>query len=107
MKFAEFLVVITAYFYVCLMIVKLHKYVAEKLKDANRNQFYKLCTQYIWALLFIVTYIPFGIFFPAWLSSKVNLIEHSTNSTAVLILLGSFTLAITMWLGYKKDKRSL
>ena len=105
MDIAIFVVSILVYFWSCLAVVKFHKHVSEKLKLVNRLTLINLCGQYIWFLLFIVTYIPFSIFFPAWLNAKLNIVQESQNMTTVFILSGCLTLAITMWLGYKKSKR--
>lgn len=101
-----FLILFTAYFGCCLVAVKLHKHVADKLKTVKKQEWFNLLAQYFWFLLFIVPYIPFSIFFPAWLNSQVRVLQESKNVTGILILVGCFTLAITMWLGYKKSKQN-
>jgi hypothetical protein len=105
MNIASFVVLFLVYFGLCLAIVKFHKHIADKIKLVKRRSLLNLCSQYIWFLLFIVTYIPFSIFFPVWLNAKLSIVQESQNITAVFILLGCLTLAITMWLGYKKAKQ--
>ena len=105
MNIAIFVVSFVVYIGICLATVKLHKHVADNLKRVNRRNLLNLCSQYILFLLFIVTYIPFSIFFPAWLNAKLSIVQESQNVTTVFILLGCLTLAITMWLGYKKTKQ--
>ncbi len=106
MNIAIFVVSFVVYVWLCLGIVKFHKHLADKLKLVNRRSLLNVFSQYIWFLLFIVTYIPFSIFFPAWLNGKLGIVQESRNVTAIFILLGCLTLAITMWLGYKKTKQA-
>ncbi|AUJ69935.1 hypothetical protein [Pseudoalteromonas sp. NC201] len=106
MNIAIFVVSFVVYVCLCLGIVKFHKHLADKLKLTSRHSLLNVFSQYIWFLMFIVTYIPFSIFFPAWLNGKLGIVQESPNVTAIFIFLGCFTLAVTMWLGYKETNQA-
>ena len=56
-------------------------------------------------VLFILIEIPFSIFFPAWISEKLAVIERTPNTTASLIVFGCVVLAFSVWLGNRAEAR--
>lgn len=55
---------------------------------------------------FICLQIPFSIFFPAWLSEKLEVVERTSDNTMYFLLFGCVVLAISMWIGWKSRPKA-
>lgn len=77
------------YFVSCLYIAKANVAVRSKIKG-------KIALEYIAWLVFIILYIPYSLFFPAWLSEYLVVWERTPNLTAAMIILGAVVSAIAM-----------
>ena len=56
----------------------------------------KIVLEYISAIVFIVLYIPYSFFFPAWLSEYLVVWERTSDITAIMIIFGVVVSALAM-----------
>lgn len=56
----------------------------------------KIVLEYIAAIAFIVLYIPYSFFFPAWLSEYLAVWERTSDITAIMIIFGVVVSALAM-----------
>ena len=96
MKFLIFTVGIVLYVASCLYIAKLNVVVRRKILG-------KLVFEYVAWLLFIIIYIPYSIFFPAWFSESLALWQRTPNTTAVMILFGVTVMVFGVYKGGRID----
>lgn len=78
------------YFLSCIYIAKANVTVRSKIKG-------KVVLEYIVWLAFIILYIPYSIFFPAWLSECLVVWERTPDLTAAMIILGCGVSAIAIF----------
>jgi len=100
-----FIVAILVYVIACIIGVRAYFSLMSKSKIKLKNSLTQIISSYILFGVFVITVIPFAIFFPAWLSEKLMIIERTSTSTIILILFGCFVLALSIWKGrnYRKD----
>ncbi len=65
----------------CIYLAKLNARVRRKING-------KLLFEYIAWLLFIVVYIPYSFYFPAWLSENMELWQRTPNTTIMMLFIG-------------------
>lgn len=53
---------------------------------------------------FIVILLPAGIFLPAWLAEKMNIVDRTENGTIILLCIGMLVLATSIVYGWNKSK---
>ena len=82
MGFLIFTIGIVLYIASCIGIAKCNVIV-------RRKVFGNLVFEYVAWLLFIVIYIPYSIFFPAWLSESLALWHRTQNTTLAMIIFGT------------------
>jgi len=81
---------LSIYFLSCIYIAKANVAVRGKIKG-------KVILEYIAWLVFIILYIPYSIFFPAWLSEYLVVWERTPDLTAAMIILGCVASAIAIF----------
>jgi hypothetical protein len=80
------------YFFSCIYIAKVNVAVRNKIKG-------KVALEYIAWLVFIILYIPYSFFFPAWLSEYLMVWERTPNLTATMLGLGMVVSVLAMFKG--------
>ncbi len=103
MNIFGFILVLFVYAYLCYLVVFAYFNLMARIKMSITNKIIRTFYQYALFLVFLVVDIPFSIFFPAWVSEKFLVIEHSSTSTLNLILLGCCVLVLTLWIGKKRS----
>ncbi|MEP2651401.1 MAG: hypothetical protein ABJH06_05330 [Paraglaciecola sp.] len=56
----------------------------------------KIVLEYVAAIFFIVLYIPYSFFFPAWLSEYLVVWERTSDNTAIMIIFGVVVSSLAM-----------
>lgn len=85
----------------CVIGFKLYFYLQGRNMAQSYNRLNKGIVTYLLFLVFILLEIPFTIFFPFWLNSKLIVFETSKTSLMYLLLFGCFILAVALWFGRK------
>ena len=93
-----FVSLILIYTIVCIFGVRLYFYCHSTIKEVRKGVS-SILLSYLLFFIFVLIEIPFAIFFPAWLSAKLTIFEHSPNSTMFLLLFGVTVLALSIWKG--------
>lgn len=81
MEYLAFTVGVVLYIVSCVWIAKLNVIVRRKVLG-------KSVLEYFAWLVFIVTYIPYSFFFPAWLGESLALWQRTQSTTLVMIFFG-------------------
>lgn len=97
-----FIIAILVYVILCLIGVRVYFFLMSKNKIKLKNSVTQIICSYILFGTFVITVIPFAVFFPAWISEKLMVIERTSASTITLILFGCFVLALSLWKGKNK-----
>lgn len=53
---------------------------------------------------FILVLLPAGMFLPAWLAEKMNIVDRTENSTIIFLCIGMLVLATSIIYGWNKSK---
>lgn len=93
-----FITLIIIYMLVSYFGVRIYFCFQNGLKD-KKNSLSKLVFTYLIFFLFILVEIPFVIFFPAWISEKLDVFERTSETTMFLILFGVVVLIGAIWKG--------
>ena len=88
MKISAFLLAIAAYVTICFLSVNGFLLLRRKIEGSKRPGFVRYTLAFVAAILFLIPWLAFGIFFPAWLSETMNIVERTPNITTGLILFG-------------------
>ena len=96
-----FLFLILIYIILCVSGVKVYFHLQNRNKTKVQSTFKEHSFSYLLFVLFIFLEIPFAIFFPAWLSEKLAVVERTSESTMYFLLLGCLVLAFSIWKGRK------
>lgn len=54
---------------------------------------------------FILFLVPTGMFLPAWLAEKMNIVERTENSTILFLCVGMLVLSTSVIYGWNKSKK--
>ena len=81
MLFIVIVIGMLLYLVSCILIVRLH--LKLRLKASGKSLF-----EYMLWFAFIVIYLPFSFFFPAWLTEYFAVWERTSNSTMMMLFLG-------------------
>ena len=92
MEFLIFAIGIVLYVASCVYLAKLNVIVRRKILG-------KLVFEIVAWLLFIMIYIPYSFFFPAWLSESLALWQRTQNTTSAMILFGVVVSVFGMYKG--------
>lgn len=95
----SFLILMSIYIALCIVGFKGYFYLQCKVKSLKSNNLSKAIYSYTLFIVFICVEIPFAIFFPAWINSKLMMLDENTATTASMLLFGCFVLAISIWKG--------
>ena len=100
-----FIVLIFLYILICIGAVRLYFNLQSLNQKSRRNSLYKNINSYLLFACFVCLEIPFAIFFPAWLSEKLQVVERTSDTTMYFLLFGCLVLAVATWKGRiaKKD----
>jgi hypothetical protein len=90
------------YIALCILGFKLYFFLQQK-NLHTRDKLKKGIVSYALFILFICIEIPFAIFFPAWLSTRLNVLDKSSESTLYLLILGVIVLSLSIWKA-RKDR---
>lgn len=101
MKSVGFILVIFLYMYACYLAIRGYFFVASYLHQKFHNNVARSALLYAWFLAFAAVEVPFGIFFPAWVSEKWKIFAREPTTTTLLILFGCASLALAAWRGWR------
>ena len=90
------------YIALCMLGFKLYFFLQQK-NLHTRDKFKKGIASYALFILFICIEIPFAIFFPVWLNTRLNVLEKSSESTMYLLIFGVVVLSLSIW-NARKDR---
>tara|TARA_B110000211_G_scaffold169736_1_gene191525 strand:- start:785 stop:1102 length:318 start_codon:yes stop_codon:yes gene_type:complete len=94
-----FISLLVIYLLVSIGLVRLYFYLQGLNQKKRDGTFVKLMNSYLLFAFFVLISLPFTIFFPAWLSEKLEVVERTPDTTMYFILFGCFVLAIAIWKG--------
>lgn len=102
MKIGAFVLMLLLYGFACYCGALMYLTVAAAIRKSIPNRFAMYVLLYGWFLIFLAIEVPIGIFFPAWLSERLEIFPRESLTTALLILLGCGTLATVVWNGWRR-----
>jgi len=80
----------------------------QSLNQKRKSDFLiKTINSYLLFACFICLEIPFAIFFPAWLSEKLQVVARTSDTTMFSLIFGCIVLAISIWKGRISKKDNL
>ncbi|HCD12483.1 MAG: hypothetical protein JG763_911 [Shewanella sp.] len=91
-----FLIFGVMYIALCMLGFKLYFFLQQKNLN-TRDKLKKGIVSYVLFILFICIEIPFTIFFPVWLNTKLNVIKENSESTMYLLIFGVVVLGLSIW----------
>jgi len=101
MKFVGFALAVFLYIVACYLGIRGYFAGAGYLHQRLHNKAIRSVLLYPWFLAFVVVEVPFGIFFPAWLSEKWSVFPRTPGTTTGLLLFGSCCLALAAWRSWR------
>lgn len=104
MNIIAFIVAVSIYFFFCFGVVRLYFFLAGNIYLRSNNAIIKNGLIYALFAIFVLTVIPIGIFFPAWISEKLDVIDRSPSVTIMLILFGCAVLVTSLWMGWRSKE---
>jgi len=81
---------IIIYYFSCVYIAKANVAIRKNIRG-------KIFLEYIAWIIFIVLYLPYSFFFPAWLSEYLAVWERTPNSTTFMLFFGMVVSVIGMF----------
>ncbi len=103
MNILLFIFLIIVYICVCYFAVRVIWWSRSRITATVVSGVKRVVIEWSVSLIFLILFIPFGVFFPAWLSESMEVVERTRNITAGLILFGSAVLAASAFLGQRKS----
>ena len=100
-----FILLIVGYILISIGACRVYFYLQCQNNQRRAGSFMKLISSYLLFAGFICLIIPFTIFFPSWLSEKLEFIDRTQNSTMYFILFGCVILIIALWKGRIHDQK--
>jgi len=97
----SFIFLIPVYVFFCISGFKIYFYLQNKNMKQTQNKLKRGIATYGLFACFILLEIPFAIFFPTWLSEKLNIVERTSETTMYFLLFGCLVLAFSIWNGRK------
>lgn len=89
MKFIEVILAYAGCLALCYLIAKVYFMGALRIHNKFQRGSTRPLLLYAWLILFLVSVITIGIFGPAWISEKRELLARSSELTVVLIVIGA------------------
>lgn len=93
------LLAIAVYIAICIWGFKWYFHFQSLVRASKSSGFMRGVYSFILFIIFICIEIPFAIFFPAWVNSRLMIFEENTGTTAFMLLFGCLILAISLWKG--------
>lgn len=97
----SFVFLMPVYVFLCISGFKLYFHLQIKNTNQTQNKLKKVIITYGLFACFILLEIPFAIFFPTWLSEKLDIVELTSETRIYFLLFGCLVLAFSIWSGRK------
>lgn len=94
MKVLIFVLCMIFYITSCIFIAKANVLVRRKVLG-------NLAAEYVLWIVFIVIYIPYSFFFPAWLSEVLEIWRRTENTTILMLSIGMVVSILGLYKGGK------
>jgi hypothetical protein len=104
MKISVFLVAIVAYVAVCYFSASWFLVLRRRIEGSKPVGFLRFTLAFLVAILFLIPWLAFGIFFPAWLSESMEIVERTPNVTMGFVLFGTAVVAVSTILAGRRQR---
>ena len=104
MKISAFLIAIVAYLAICYFSVNGFLVLRRRLEGSKPVGFLRYTLAFVVAVLFLILWLPFGIFFPAWLSESMEIVERTPNVTMGFVLFGGAVVTVLTVLAGRRQR---
>lgn len=96
-----YMILMLFYVAICIGGFKFYFYLQEKNKAHSYGRLAKGSVSYLYFAILIFAEIPFAIFFPFWLNTKLKVFESGQMTSVTLLLIGCAILGGALWFGKK------